>query len=581
MYVSMYKGIWDRTILCVVLLRLFLVPATAVLAQQPTDQDLKLAYEILEERGEIILEIYPESHTNYERLLRWVSLDRKLKYGYSIYASRYGFDKIVSYGIPFRIIDIRGNVPYWKSEEVFPGDWDSYPSHDEYINMMLGFHTSYPEICRLDTLGRSVQGRNILAVKITRNPEIREPEPVFYYTSTMHGDETTGFILMLRLADHLLANYGKDTLVTRLVDNIEIWINPLANPDGTYWNGDEEISLPKRFNMNDADLNRNFPGIDGIEHPDDREYQPENLTQMKFMDSIRPVLSANIHGGIELVDYPWDAFSYNHVDDAWFRWAAHKYADTAQQRAGPVSYMSAFDDGIVVGWQWYAIRGGRMDYVTYFLHGREVTLEVSNQKYPPPGDLPYFWHYNSRSMLQYMESCLFGIQGTVTDKANGAPVEAVVRVQDHEKDRSYTISNKATGYFTRLIEPGTWNLEVSADGYDTAIVRGVRVAHDRGTRVDIQLVKPGTGIRPRDRFGIYPNPFQRRSILAYTARVPGMYRIRLYDLKGRLVLDEQVKHEMAGMYSYRLDASGLDQGIYILRLTSPTSTFTRKIFKTR
>ena len=557
------------------------ISGLTLLAQEDAGQDLELAYKILEERGEIVLEIYPESPAGLDEIFRWVSVDRKLEDGYRIYANKSGFGKLVNKGILFRIIDVRTDVPYRKSEGVFPGDWDTYPGHGEYVNMMLGFHNDYPDICRLDTLGKSVDGRDILAIKITRRPDEKEPEPVFYYTATMHGDETTGYILLLRLADYLLANYGRDSLVNRLVDNMEIWINPLANPDATYWNGDGEISMPRRFNLNDADLNRNFPGIDGIEHPDDMEYQPENLAQMRFMDSIRPVLSANFHGGIEVVDYPWDAFSYNHVDDAWFQWASHKYADTAKKRAYPVLYMSSFDDGIVAGWEWYAIKGGRMDYLTYFLHGREVTLEVSNQKFPPGDELPYFWHYNYPSMLQYMESSLFGIQGTVRNKANGEPVEAVVRVQDHEKDRSYTVSNKITGYFTRLIEPGTWNLEVSATGYDTKIVPDVTVENDRAIRLDIQLDQTGTGMRERDQLDIYPNPFISHSLISYTASIQGSYRIRLYDLKGRLVFDEQRIHEMAGIYSYQLDAKGLDQGIYILRFISPSSSITRKIYKIR
>jgi hypothetical protein len=243
--------------------------------------------------------------------------------------------------------------------------------------------------------------------------------------------------------------------------------------------------------------------------------------------------------------------------------------------------MTSFDDGVVVGWEWYAIKGGRMAYVTYFLHGREVTLEVSNQKFPSPGEQPYFWYYNYPSMLQFLENCLFGIQGTVRDKANGEPVEAVVRVQDHEKERSYSVSNKATGYFARLMKPGTWNLEVTAAGYDTMVIRDVTVENDRATRVDIQLVKPGTGIRDRDRLDIFPNPFKHRSSISYRAGIPGRYRIRLYDLKGRLVFDERRMHEMAGIYSYQLDAKGLDQGIYILRFISPESTITRKIYKIR
>jgi hypothetical protein len=557
----------------------FTWPGSALLSQEKHSGELGLAYEILGERGEIILDIAPGMQAGLDQLFRWVSLDRPVEGGYRIYANRSGFDKIVDSGIPFRIVDIRGNLPYPKSEGGFPGAWDVYPSHEAYDSLMQAFHAGYPGVCRLDTLGRSVQGRNILALKITRRPDEKEPEPVFYYTSTMHGDETTGFILLLRLADHLLTSYGVDPLATRLVDNLEIWINPLANPDATYWNGDAEIDLPRRFNLNDADLNRNFPGINGLEHPDGMDYQPENLAQMHFMDSIRPALSANFHGGIEVVDYPWDAFPYDHQDDAWFRWVAHKYADSAQQRAYPVRYMSAFDNGVVVGWEWYAIRGGRMDYVTYFLHGREVTLEVSNQKFLPPEELPYYWHYNSRSMLEYMENSLFGIQGRVTDKATGRPLEAVVSVQDHEKDRSYAVSHKTTGYFTRLIEPGTWNLEVSAEGYDTALIREVQVENDKATEVNIALDRTGKGIH--DGLEIAPNPFVDHSRITYVAGIPGSYRIRLYDLHGRLVIDTQHIHHQAGIYTYQLSGRQLSQGIYLLRFLSPSSSLTRKIYKSR
>lgn len=562
---------------------LLLLPnsTSILLAQKEAGQDMDLAQKILEERGEIVLEIFPESNARLEDLFRWVSVDRKLDDGYRIYANTFGFSQLVSMGIPFRIIDVRKALPHRKSEGAFPGDWDSYPGHDEYISMMQGLQTDYPDLCRLHILGKSVEGRDILAVKITRRPDVKEPEPVFYYTAAMHGDETTGYMLMLRLADHLLANYGTDSLITRLIDSVEIWINPLANPDGTYWNGDEEISMPRRFNMNDADLNRNFPGINGIDHPDDMEYQPENLAQMHFMDSLRPVMSANFHGGIEVVDYPWDAFDHDHVDDAWFLWLGHKYADSAQQRAYPVRYISSFDDGVVVGWEWYAIRGGRMDYVTYFLHGREVTLEVSNQKNPSPTEQPYFWYYNYISMLQYIENCLFGIQGRVRNKANGEAVKAVIRVMGHEKERSYAVSDSITGYFARLIEPGTWDLEVSARGYDTLIVREVIVENDRATHIDINLVRSEIVFADRARLNIYPNPFIHGSLISYSAGMPGRYSIRLYDLRGRLIFHERRLHDMKGVYTYQLDAGELDQGIYIIQLISPSSTITRRIYKIR
>ena len=95
----------------------------------------------------------------------------------------------------------------------------------------------YPTLCHLDTIGTSINGKLVLALKISDNADLNEDEPEVFYTSTMHGDETGGFILMLRLADYLLKNYNLDTRVKNLVDNLEIWINPLANPDGTYRTG--------------------------------------------------------------------------------------------------------------------------------------------------------------------------------------------------------------------------------------------------------------------------------------------------------------------------------------------------------
>ncbi len=577
----MFDRIRNHIIQGVAFFLFFPLGAPMLLAQEDTGKIMELAGEILEERGEIILEIHPDQMHRLEALSEWISIDHMSKDGCRIYVNPSGFREVVNHGIPFRIIDVMTVFPQGKSAGNFPGDWDAYPGHDDYIRMMQGFHTDHPDICRLKTLGTSIDGRDILAIKITRRPDIREPEPVFYYSSTMHGDETTGYVLLLRLAHHLLTNYGRDTLVTRLIDHMEIWINPLANPDGAYWNGDEQISLPKRFNLNGDDLNRTFPDIRNPGDINIMEYPPENIAQMGFMDSLHPVLSANIHGGEEVLDYPWDALRENHVDDGWFRWACHKYADTAQQRAYPVQYMSGFNDGIVAGWEWYNITGGRMDYVTYFLHGREVTLEISMEKFPPPEELPYFWHYNYRSMIQYMENALFGIQGMVRDKADGKPLEALVRVQDHEKDGSYAVSDKLTGYFARLVEPGTWDLEVSAEGYDTLIIRDVTVEHDKATRMDIQLARTGSSMANQDRLEISPNPFVDHSIISYTAWMPGSYRIRLFDMNGKLVLDVRQTYEMAGVYSYRLDARELDPGIYILRFISPASTITRKIFKSQ
>ena len=47
--------------------------------------------------------------------------------------------------------------------------WDSYPTNTQYDSVMKSFATNYPLLCRLDTIGKSVNGKLVLALKISRN----------------------------------------------------------------------------------------------------------------------------------------------------------------------------------------------------------------------------------------------------------------------------------------------------------------------------------------------------------------------------------------------------------------------------
>jgi murein tripeptide amidase MpaA len=98
----------------------------------------------------------------------------------------------------------------------------------------------------------------MLAIQISDNVGVDEDEPSFLYTSSMHGNELTGYVLMLRLIDEILKGYGTNSKYTYLVNEVDIWINPLANPDGAYINGDNSVSGATRYNANGVDLNRNF-----------------------------------------------------------------------------------------------------------------------------------------------------------------------------------------------------------------------------------------------------------------------------------------------------------------------------------
>jgi len=367
-------------------------------------------------------------------------------------------------------------------------DWDAYPTYEGYVSMMYGFAADYPSLCEIHNIGYSVEGREILYVKISDNVGIEEAEPEVMFTGTMHGDETTGYVLLLRLIDSLLTSYGTDPRITDMVNNMEIWINPASNPDGTYAGGNSSVSGATRYNANWVDLNRNFPDAEDGPHPDGNSWQIENIAQMDFADAHSLVISANLHGGTEVINYPWDTWSRRHVDDQWFQDVSHAFADTAQTYS-PSGYMTGYDDGITNGYDWYSISGGRQDYMNYWRGCREVTAEISDTKLLPASQLPAHWEYNKRSFLQWFENAYYGIRGIVTDAQTGDPVAATITVLDHDLsiDSSRVFTDPDVGDYYRMIEAGTYDVQFSAYGYVTQTIQDIFIADGSTHQLNVQL----------------------------------------------------------------------------------------------
>jgi hypothetical protein len=194
-----------------------------------------------------------------------------------------------------------------------------------------------------------------------------------------------------------------------------------------------------------------------------------------------------MHGGVEVCNYPWDRWSDLTADDNWWQYVCREYADTAQAYS-PSGYMTYKNNGITNGAAWYIIYGGRQDYMNYFQQCREFTLELSNTKLLPASQLPAYWGYNRRSLLNYMEQVLFGIRGIVTDSITGQPIEAEVFILNHEADSSWVYSGMPVGNYHRPVYEGTYDIQFSASGYITKVIENVNVTNNNITLLDVQLV---------------------------------------------------------------------------------------------
>ncbi|MDY0279713.1 MAG: M14 family zinc carboxypeptidase [Salinivirgaceae bacterium] len=363
-------------------------------------------------------------------------------------------------------------------------NWDRYPTYEVYVQMMQNWAANYPEICKLDTIGYSERNRMLLALKISDNVTVDEAEPQVLYTSTMHGDETTGMIFMMRLIDYLLVNYGVIDRATNMVNNIALHISPNTNPDGTYYSGNGTVSGSRRSNYNGVDLNRDYPDPRmGMNTP----YAAETQAMMSYASAHHFILGANFHGGIELVNYPWDTWysaQNTHADNDWFATISRQYASLAQSNS-PAGYMTAQNNGITHGADWYPAVGGRQDYMNYWHHCKEVTIEVSNTKLLSTDLLPAYWGYNQESILTFIENVYSGVRGLITNSA-GEPLNATVTIVDHDKDNSHAITNPANGDYYRMLLPGTYNFKFEAYGYIPQTIAATVIA-DQATTLDVVL----------------------------------------------------------------------------------------------
>ncbi|KAI8441906.1 hypothetical protein MSG28_005582 [Choristoneura fumiferana] len=303
----------------------------------------------------------------------------------------------------------------------------NYTKYDDLVKQFAELEKTYPELAKVYSIGKSVEGRQLLVLQITQ--DIRKPHagrPAFKYVANMHGDEAIGRELMVYLAKYFLLNYGKNDRVTRLVNTTEIHLMPSLNPDGF----ESSVSLPDsigRSNANGIDLNRDFPDQFDRHRSDDDAYlfggrQPETEALMRWVMGKQFVLSGNLHGGTVVASYPYDDL-------------------------------------------------------------RLVTFELSCCKYPPASELPRFWRLNKDSMLAFIEQTHTGIAGFVVDE-DGEPMKnALIKVEGLH----HFVKTTERGEFWRLLLPGQYNVTALAPGFESPPAVTVTVPESQTSAVAVNI----------------------------------------------------------------------------------------------
>ncbi len=351
-------------------------------------------------------------------------------------------DKIRELGLDFQITKADLNDYYkdfWKNR-------DAYHSADEIYQIMNSLALGYPAICSKHLFGTSVEGRELAALKISDNVNIDEAEPELMFDGGIHGDEIGGAENLIRFARQLCESYGTDSVITDLINNREIWIYVMVNPDG-------RVNM-SRYNSFGIDLNRDW-GYMWDEWGGSPGYfsQVETRAIRSCMDQNQFVTEIAYHSGTEFLSYPWsyrpdacpDYFQMDHLAQIYSSVSGYANLAYGQGYSGM-----------------YAINGSSKDSHYGIMGSIGWTIEISDNKQPPASQIQQYYDYNYPAMIAIIENAGYGISGTVTDAVTGAAIPAIIFVNDYFP--SYT--DPEIGDYHKYILQGNYVVTAVANGYE-------------------------------------------------------------------------------------------------------------------
>lgn len=369
----------------------------------------------------------------------------------------------------------------------------NYHRHPAMASYLQNLSVNYPDITHLYSIGQSVEGRDLWVLAIGKSPKSHVTlRPHVKYVGNMHGNEPLGREMLLHLIEEFVMNYATNSTLQTFLDSTLVHILPTMNPDGFEASYEGNCTgTYGRVNGNMYDLNRNFPDEFEV---NDMEQQPETTAVMKWLTQYHFILSANLHGGAMVVNYPYDnyprasqSFETKWVpspDDDVFQHISRVYSFSHHRMYQGDFCGDNFVDGITNGAMWYPMRGGMQDY-NYIQAGcLEVTIEQGCCKYPPHNQLPGLWTDNKDALINYLLLVnTMGVRGLV-QKSDGTPVVAAeLAIQGRD---NATFTTTAHGEYWRMLLPGTYTIMVKTTDFGT-INTSFSVQQDVITRLDITL----------------------------------------------------------------------------------------------
>lgn len=285
--------------------------------------------------------------------------------------------------------------------------WENYHSYNSTNSLTLelfNLSAQHPNIMKVISIGKSWEGRDIWAVKISNNVDIEDPDkPEILFDSNHHAREWLTIELAMFIIHKFVGEYASNSTISELVNTTQIWVIPTMNPDGRVFDGipydgiDPNSTTFWRKNKRDnngngrfepqydgVDLNRNYPfawGMGSSSNPSAEDYrgpypasEPEVQAYINFVKKHHFIVGVSYHAYGQYLLYPWGYTSANTPDELYFNATAHKLKSLIKNTAGSRrSWIIGQPPDVL-----YAVGGSTLDY----LYGVHRVLAFSPELYP-------------------------------------------------------------------------------------------------------------------------------------------------------------------------------------------------------
>ena len=400
---------------------------------------------------------------------------------------------ILAVGRPFKDIQAEQQAP--------DSPPTGYPDLASIIAQMNTAATNYPSLCRMvditATYGSlpTYEGRHMYAVKISDNVMQDEDEPALLIVGNYHARELIAPVIGLYAMNQFLSQYGTNPDITAAVNNYEIWIAPTWNPDGyncvfttdDMWRKNRRV-FPTGIGV---DENRNGPfGWDsscaGDDDPSSETYRgPSAGSEAEVQNMV--AWSRDRHFS-KIIDY--------HCYGRETLWAydclTHPFSTWLQQEAAALSTASGYGGAVRV-----PSSDGEHYHWQIAQMGAFANLIETGTDFEPPYSAAQSEAVMVWPGIMWMIQHVVPLWGYVTDSVTGQPVSATITYPNVAFTNGESNStNPRTGRYHVFFPAGTYDLALSAPGYDPLTVTGVTITTGNSTRRDIQMSPPPNIVFP-------------------------------------------------------------------------------------